>query len=387
VLHIITSLERGGAQTSVSDIVVGLRARGLDAQIAFSSNGGTAPGTHRALAAELVERGVPLRDAPEMRRGPSLRDPYALIQLERLIRRFHPTVVHTHASKAGVLGRIAAARAGVPVIIHSVRGWSWQGFTGMRRSLFVHVERQAAKVTHHFVAVAQAMVDEGVSRAVADPGRFTVIRSGIDLQRFARGFDRRTIRRNLGFGDDAQVVGTVTRFAPPKAPLDFVATAALVAARFPRARFLIVGDGAMRAGVEKAIRRARLASRVILLGERQDIPELLAAMDTFVLTSRWEGLPRVVVEAVAAGVPVVTTDVGGAREVVDHGRTGLVCDPGRIDRLAELVGITLDDPAGASRMADAARASLPASVDLPSVIDGHVALYQRLTSAPFRHIA
>jgi glycosyltransferase involved in cell wall biosynthesis len=376
-LHVITSLERGGAQTSVTDIAIGLRARGIDARIAFSSRGGTEPDSHAGLLAALARAGVPTIDVPAMRRAPSLLDPVAAVQLERLMRRLRPDVVHTHASKAGVLGRFAAARARVPAIVHSVRGWSWHGRRGVARTLAVRAERAVAGSTHHFAAVSQAMIEAGVAHGIAARERFTVIRSGIELERFAASHDRAAARRALGLGDGC-VVGTVGRFETAKAPLDFVAVAARIARRRDDVRFLWVGGGRLRRDVERAIASSGLAERFVLTGERDDVPALLAAMDAFVLLSHWEGMPRVLVEAALAGVPIVTTPAGGACELVDHGRSGLVCAPGDVDAHAGAVLRLLADRELATRLAARARGPLLAEFALDRVVEQHVALYRSL---------
>lgn len=373
-LHVITNLDHGGAQVSVARIARGLRARGVDAHVVFSSRGGMKPGAETRLADELVRAGVPLHDLPAMRRAPSWRDPFALGQLERLIRRLAPEVVHTHASKAGALGRIAAARAGARRILHSVRGWSWQGTRGGAHALWVALERRLARLTHRFVAVSSEMIRVGVEHGVGRAGDYRVIRSGFELARFTAAHDRAQVRAQLGARDEP-VIGTVTRLSPSKAPLDFVAMAAAVSARLPRARFVMVGDGPDRAAVTRAISRAGLRDRMTMLGERDDVPALLAAFDVFVSTSRWEGMPRTVVEAALGGVPIVATDVGGTCEIVRDGVSGVLVPPRSIAALAAGVGSVLADAERARALAARARARVTAEFDIAEVVDRHVALY------------
>lgn len=374
----ITSLELGGAQISVTQIVDGLRSRGIDAHLAYSSAGGARPGGPQPLAIDAVRRGIPLHDVSSMRRAPSVFDVTALGQLHRLIDRLQPAIVHTHASKAGLLGRTAAlSRRQRRCVVHSVRGWPWHGRRATARAAFVAIERQLARVTDHFVAVSHAMIEAGLRHGIGRAQDYSMIRSGIELSRFRpRGADRRAARRALGL-PDGPLVGTVGRLSAQKAPLDFVAMASRVARTHRSVHFLIAGDGEDRALVERHVQASPLAGRCLILGERSDIPELLAAMDVFVLTSRWEGMPRAAVEAAASEVPIVATDVGGTGEIVGS-ESGILCAPGAIEQLATSVRRLLEDRELARRLAAGARNRVTVDFDIARVIEQHQQLYQRL---------
>jgi glycosyltransferase involved in cell wall biosynthesis len=377
VLHVITNLAPGGAQASVAMIARDLRQRGVDAQIAFSSRAATVDGDGR-LRAALDGWGVPLHDVPAMRHPPSPWDAVALHQLGALLRRLRPAVVHSHASKAGALARVAAARARTGAIVHSVRGWAFESSHGPRRGAYLQVEQRLAGLAHRLVAVSPALVDAGVSHGIGRAGDYRIIRSGIELARFAAAVDQGAVRRRLGIPGSAPVVGTVMHLVPAKAPLDFVAVAAQAAAAVDDLHVVVVGDGPCRRDVERAIARTGLGARFHLLGLRDDVPELLRALDVFALTSRWEGMPRVVVEAAAAGIPIVATDVGGTRDIVVDGGSGFLCRPGDVDRLARAVITLLLDPGLAGRLAAAARARVTGDFALSRVVDQHIALYREL---------
>ncbi|HEX9190817.1 MAG TPA: glycosyltransferase, partial [Candidatus Deferrimicrobiaceae bacterium] len=245
-----------------------------------------------------------------------------------------PLVVHTHSSKAGILGRAAARAAGADAIVHSIHGFGFHdGQSARVRSLYVGLERLAAKWTDAFVAVSEENIRTGEREGIFTGSRCRLIRSGFDTARFL-GASRETGRRILGVGEGDPVVGTVAVFKPQKAPLDFVAAAARVASEIPRARFVMVGDGELRAESERAVAAAGLEGRFSFLGWREEVPELIAACDVFLLTSRWEGLPKVVPQALIAGVPVVATAVDGTKEIVDHGIDGLLVAPGDVKALA-----------------------------------------------------
>jgi glycosyltransferase involved in cell wall biosynthesis len=379
VLHIVTSLEAGGAQTSVADIASGLRARGLDAHVAYSSRGGLMPASDRALVGALARAGVPTHDLATMRRSPSAWDVLALGQMGALLRRLRPALVHTHASKAGLLGRIAAARAGVRIAVHTVRGWPFHGCSGARRVAYIEAERRLARLATRMVAVSPAMVEAGVRLGIGAPGDYVVIRSGIELARFRRtGADAAATRRSLGIPPGARVVGSVMRLVAAKAPLDLIAVAARVVREIAGAHVVVVGDGPERAAMERAIAAAGLAAQVHLLGERADVPDLLRAFDAFLLTSRWEGMPRVLVEAAVAGVPIAATDVGGCRDLVLDGHSGILCAPGDVDALAAGVIRLLREPQWAQRLATACAGRVTADFDLGAVVDQHLSLYAAL---------
>jgi glycosyltransferase involved in cell wall biosynthesis len=378
VLHIVTNLEPGGAQTSVAHIARDLRGRGVDAHIAFSSRGGVMPDRSGRLVDALAAWGVPLHDVTAMRRSPSPWDAVALHQLGELLRRLRPALVHTHASKAGALGRVAAARAGIPRVVHSVRGWAFDAHVGARRRLYVGAERRLAGLARRLVAVSPALVDAGVRHGIGRRGDYRIIRSGIELARFTEPGDRAATRRALGIPAEARVLGTVMHLVPAKAPLDLVAIAARIAAVHDDVHVVVVGDGPGRGALERAIAGAGLAARCHLVGLRDDVPALIRALDVFVLTSRWEGMPRVIVEAAASGVAIAATDVGGTRDIVVDGQSGFLCAPGDIDGLTRAVSRLLADRALAARLAAAARSRVTADFALARVVDEHVALYGEL---------
>jgi len=334
VAHVITLLEWGGAQENTLATVAGLDPA-LFEPILVAGKGGlldaraaALPGCRFVTVSSLVRPVSPARDLA------------ALFALWRIFRRLkreangRPLLVHTHSSKAGILGRAAARAAGADAIVHSVHGFGFHdGQPALVRRFFVLLERLASRWTDAFVAVAGENVKTGVRERIFSEGRCRLIRSGFDTARFSSG-SRERGRRALGVPEGAPVVGTVAVFKPQKAPLDFVAAAARIAAAVPDAWFAVAGDGELRPAVEAAVRRAGLAHRFRLLGWRNDVPDLLKAFDVFLLTSRWEGLPRVVPQALLAGTPVVATAVDGTREIVTDGVDGFLVPPGDVEGLA-----------------------------------------------------
>jgi glycosyltransferase involved in cell wall biosynthesis len=339
VLHAITLLELGGAQRNTLDTVTLLDRSRFEVGLACGV-GAELYGEAQALA------DVRLFSLPHLAREVRpLTDLAALGELRAAIRAFRPDVVHTHSSKAGVLGRIAAHSERIPVVVHTIHGFGFGPHQSAPvRWAFLAAERWVARWTDHFVAVSRRNLEEGVRLGLFDAAHASVIRSGIVLDAFRKHAGGEAVRRELGIPPRAPLVLQVACFKPQKAPERFVAAAAHLAGRFPDAHFVLVGDGELRPALDAARRRAGLEGRLHLPGWRRDVPALLDAATVVTLTSRFEGLPRALVEALAANVPVVAMAVDGVEEVVREGVDGFLVREGDIGALAERVSSLLVDP-------------------------------------------
>jgi len=350
VLHIITRLELGGAQRNTLYTVGHMDRDGFSPALAWG------PGGILDAEAESLED-VRRYPVPQLvRHVAPAGDARALAALRRVIQREGPHVVHTHSSKAGILGRLAARLEGVPAIVHTVHGF---GFTPLQpapvRALFLALERLAARWTTHAVTVSRADYRRGVELGLFGPEEATVIRSGIRLGDYAAASGGDGVRRELGVPAGAILVTQVGNFKPQKAPLDFARMAIRVAAVLPQAHFLMTGDGPLWGRVRALVQDAGLEERFHLPGWRDDIPAVLDATDIAVLSSRHEGLPRAVVEALAAGVPVVATAVAGTPEVLRNGVDGYLVPPSDVEAMAERVLRLATDGELRRRMASAPR--------------------------------
>ena len=338
-------LELGGAQRNTLDTVASLDRSEFTPALACADEGELLPEAHALRDVELYE----LRHL--RREVRPISDMQALAELRGVIRRFKPDLVHTHSSKAGILGRLAAHRERVPVVIHSIHGF---GFGPQQpapvRLAFLAVERLASRWTTAFIAVSQRNLEAGVRLRLFPASRARVIRSGVDLASFAAHRGGEALRRELGVPSAAPLVVQIVCFKPQKAPERFVEIAARLASRFPAAHFLLVGDGALRRQLERLRREAGLEGRLHLPGWRRDVPAILDAATVVTLTSRFEGLPRVLVEALAAGVPVVAMAVDGVSEVVRDGQNGFLVAPHDVEGVATRVAAILADDALRSRL-------------------------------------
>lgn len=345
VAHIITRLIIGGAQENTLLTCEDQHALHGDRVTLIT---GPAQGPEGSLLERAARGGFDVRIVPELQR--SIRpwcDWRAYRTLVRLLRELRPDIVHTHSSKAGILGRAAAEKAGIPAV-HTVHGAAFHyGQPALAYRAYVAAEKWAAKRTAHFISVADAMTDEYVAAGVAPREKFSTIYSGFDVEPFLNPpRPREEVRKELGLRDDEIVVGKVGRLFHLKGHEFVIAAAPEIVAARPDVRFLFVGDGILRAEYERRITALGLTDRFVLTGlvPPERIPELLHAMDIVVHTSQWEGLARVLPQALIAGKPVVAYDVGGAREVVIPGETGFLLPRNSVRELVEAVGKLAADP-------------------------------------------
>jgi len=317
---------------------------------------GPQTGAEGSLIEASRERGIPLRIEPSLvRELHPLKDPLAVARLAALFRREKPDIVHTHSSKAGIVGRVAARIAGVRHVVHSAHGWAFNPHQpGLERSLYQTLERSVGAFTDEIVLVAQANLDAAQELKILRSNRYRIIRSGIEVDRFARRpEDRTAVRAEFGIDPAAFLIGSVARLSSPKEPYLLVEALARIAPRHPEAALLLVGDGEYRARTEAAIVQHGLQDKVRLAGLRNDVARLLGACDAFALATRWEGLPRVLPQALAASLPIVSSAVDGTVEAVREGVTGYLVPPSDVDAMADRLCRLACDPAAARRMGEA----------------------------------
>lgn len=378
VIHIITKLELGGAQQNTLYTVSHLDRPRFSPAL-WSGGGGILNDEARAI--EGLDFVIVPGLVREVRPGRELSALFRLYSLLRDEVRFSgaPVIVHTHSSKAGVLGRLAARLAGAPVIIHTFHGFGFNDFQPRPvRAAYILAERIAGRATDHFIAVSRANQDRAIALKIARPDRVSVIRSGIKTGEFEPGgFDRAEKKKSLGLDPDKPLALMVACFKPQKNPLDFVRAAALVKARVPEAQFAAAGDGELMPEMERAAAEAGLAGSFKLLGWRRDVAELMWSADVLVLTSLWEGLPRVFPQAMAAGLPIVATRVDGGPEAVTDGVNGWLVEPRDAGAIAERVAELLLDPARAKAMGAAGRGAV-SEFDIDLMVRQQEDLYERL---------
>jgi glycosyltransferase involved in cell wall biosynthesis len=365
VLHIITHLDNGGAQANTLLSVAGLDRGRYQVDLAAG------PGVLESDALASADRLVVL---PYFRRSLySLGDLRAAAALLRLVGDYD--VVHTHGSKAGVLGRLAARMRRVPAVVHTVHGFPVHDYMPrLRRRLLLALERVAARCADRIVCVCDTNVAEALILNVARPEQIRVVVSGVPSEHVRSGSGDRA-RHELGIPAGVPVVGTITRLMEQKAPLDFVEAARRVIEADPEVHVVVVGDGPLRDQVAAA---AEGIPQLHLLGFRADVPDVLAMLDVVAFSSLWEGLGRALTEAVLAGKPVVATAVNGVPDLVVDGETGYLTSAGRPDELADRILDVLARPDRGAGMGAAGADRVAGSYDVDKMVAGLDQLYQEV---------
>lgn len=270
--------------------------------------------------------------------------------LVQILRREGITILHAHSSKAGLVGRVAAGLARTPVVFMTAHNSIfYEYWPAWKKSIFAASEWLLARHTHRILTVSEALREELLTTERLNPDQVLTIHNGIDLTPFRQGVERRAVLRSLGVPQLGQLVGTIARLAPQKG-LTFFLQAAAILCRDYQVNFVVVGDGPLRQALEEERTALGLQRRFFFVGERQDIPQILSAMDIFVLPSVTEGLPLTILEAMAAGKPVVATRVGGIPEVVMDEKTGLLVPPQNPQALARAVATLLSNRNRAKEM-------------------------------------
>ncbi len=378
MLHIITRLIRGGADENTLYTV-----RGLD-RTRYLVDVAVGEGSELDAYGPLDDVGVAV--VPELTRDPHpWKDVVALVKLARLIRRHRYQIVHTHTAKAGFLGRLAAAMAGSPIIVHTVHGVTFHDqIPRLQRGFYLLLERVAARFTHQFVAVGEDVRNIYVRSGVGAPQTYETIYSVMPLDAFIEAgqmhdAEREQVRAALGLAPHHRVVAMAARLEARKGHVYLFQAVQRVLPRHPDLRVLILGDGDLRPQLEWQVRSLGLSDVVRFLGHRTDLARVLAACDISVLTSLWEGLPRVLVQSAAAGRPILTFDVEGAWEIVRDGRNGFIVPSRDVEAFAARLDTLLGDRDHARALGAAGRAQVSEQWTVETMLDRLDRMYQRLT--------
>jgi len=335
VFHLVEDLKTGGAERVIADIVEGLDRKRFEARVWCLTRGGE-------TADELLEKGVEVRILGIW----SYHNPLNIIRLSRLLKKEKPDIVHTHGYFASVIGRLAAKKAGLPIIITHVHSTYWEY---KKRHLLI--ERYLSRCTHRIICCSEAVKNFVTGHEKIKEDKTVVIYNGVDEERFLPVQDPWPPRARLGIDRESPVVGTVSSLTPHKGQKYLIQAAAKIREKYPATRFLIVGDGPLRRSLEEQALELSLQSSLIFTGARRDIPDLLSLMDIFVLpSSSREGLGIAIIEGMAMEKPTVATDIGGIPEVVQDGETGLLVRPGDSAALAKAIIGLIDNPDRAKAM-------------------------------------
>lgn len=372
VLHVMESTI-GGTRRHLVDAALGQVAAGLDVHVIASCE---RHAEFRQDMERMRDAGVGMHELAMVRSLKPLVDYGHLREVERYLEAILPDVVHTHSSKGGVLGRVASSRTGVGARVHTPHTFAFlfgDMFGPAKRRLFRAIEARLAKRTHLVVAVGAGEADTMLASGVVAPDQVRVVPNGIDPAPFAEADP--LPRAELGAREDELLLGVIGLLNVAKG--QDIAVRALARARERRVRLLVVGHGEMEAELRDLAAREGVAERVEFLGWRRDVPRILRSLDALVLPSRWEGLPYVVLEAMASGRPILASRVDGARDLVHDGRGGLTFEIGSVeglaDRIDELARTTHEERA---RLGASGRAELERAHTRTTMVDGLVRVYR-----------
>jgi len=352
VVHIITRFDQGGSAENTFLTVRGLDKNRYDVTLVrglsleSNMNGAEKQVVEERLA-EASRCDVKVITIPELvRRVDPLRDVKAFVSLVRIIRRERPIIVHTHTSKAGLLGRLAAFLCRVPVIVHTPHGHVfWGYFASWKTSLFILLERVFACLTDRIVTLTNQERKDHLDVRIGREDQFRTIHSGVELRKyFGSGVDPRSVKEALGIPRDALVVGTVGRLIPIKGSNFLIEAAGEVIKEKPETVFVFLGEGELQKQMEERALQLGIRDRVKFLGWRPDVPAIMSTFDVFAFPSLNEGMGKALVEAMALGKPVVASNVSGIRDLVVNGENGFFVPPAQPELLAKRITYLLENP-------------------------------------------
>lgn len=382
ITHVITRLVVGGAQENTIASVLGLRQKpGFE----LSLVSGPSIGPEGSLEPTVAKIPGLLTIVPELVRPiHPWKDWIALNKLTRIFRQSQPDIVHTHSGKAGVLGRLAAARANVPLVIHHIHGPSFGPFQGaLSNGVLTAAERHAAKFTHHFFCSADAMTELYLAKGIGRPEMYTRVFSGFDVQSFLNPPESKGLRAKLGIAEDDFVIGKISRVTVLKGHSDLLRALHAMRGQFPRTKLLFVGDGSLLSQIQAEAAALGLARNVIFTGlvPPGDVPRYVGIMDCVAHLSYREALSRALPQALAAGKPIVAYDFAGAREVCLENETGFLVRMGDVTTASNRLLQLANDPRLRKQLGERGQAMFAELFSIEHMVEQQARVYLALAKA------
>lgn len=352
IIHIITRLDKGGSAENTLLTALGINKKKYEVILVKGPTYESRMSNkeHATISADLKEarlKGVRIVNIPFLlRRINPVYDLLALFSLYVFLIKEKPSIVHTHTSKAGLLGRLAAKLAGIPIIIHTPHGHVFFGyFEPFKTKIFILLEKLASRITDKIVTLSNREKEDYVLFKIAEEDKLSVICSGIGLNKFKESLlsEKQNLKKELGIPENSLIVGTAGRLVPVKGPEFLIKAAKYVISKYPDAFFIFTGDGYLKQYLEKKASNLGLRENIIFMGWRDDAAKILSLYDVFVLPSLNEGMGRVLVEAMALGKPIVASNIGGIPDLVIHGKNGFLVPPKNPKELAKYIQVLLED--------------------------------------------
>ena len=386
IVHVITRLIVGGAQENTILTCEGQQRRGNDVTLIT----GPSTGPEGSLMQRAGEGGYRIIvEESLVRSAHPIRDVRAYQRLKKLCIQLQPDVIHTHSSKAGIVGRVAAWNCKVPVVVHTIHGLAFHPYQSkLTNAAWIALERFAARRCHKIVSVADAMTRQALACRVGKPEQFITVYSGMDIKPFlAAAGQRAQARRKLGITDDRIVMGTIARLQPLKGHDDLLAIAEKLFAAQPRLLFLWIGDGQFQPRITAKIRSAGWQDRFILTGlvPPAQVPQLIPAMDMMVHPSYREGLPRAVAQGMLEAIPAIVYNCDGANEVCMDGHSGILVEPGDLAGLQNAILQLAENADLRNAMGSHGKVLAEKRFDATIMVDSLLDVYQKVQGE--RHVS
>lgn len=352
VLHIITRFDKGGSAQNTYLSLLGLRKKNYQLSL-VSGLSLESEMKHEEIKAKekdiqiLKSEGIEFTQCPSLlRRINIIRDLKAFFDIWRIIKKYNPLIVHTHSSKAGLMGRLAAKLAGTPIIVHTPHGHVFFGYFGpFKTKLFIIFEKLASRITDKIVALTNREKKDHILFKIAEEDKFSVIYSGIELNilKESSSEEKQNLKKELGIPENSLIVGTAGRLVPVKGPEFLVKASKYIISKYPDTYFMFTGDGPLEQDLKRKALEMGISDNIIFLGWRDDLVKIISIYDIFVLPSLNEGMGRVLVEAMALGKSIIASNVGGIPDLVIHGKNGFLVPPKNPKELAKYIQVLLED--------------------------------------------
>ena len=377
VVHIITRLIVGGAQENVIMIINSLKE--LD-KYDLTLISGPGLGPEGNLYDEIKKRKIKFKLVPELRREISpILDLISLIKLYSHLKKEKFDIVHTHSSKAGILGRIAAKLTNVPLILHCIQGWEFHQYTNkFMTKIYITLEKFISRFTDYLLPVSKQTMIDGLEAGIGSYNKYEIIHNFVELEKYDNNSDSKQAKKELNIANHTPIIGAIMRLVPQKNPLDIIKIAEKVKTNHSNVKFIIIGDGPLLPDLNNLIQRKKLSNNIILTRIKRNIPELLKAMDIFILTSLWEGLPLVFLQAMASGKPIIAYNVGGTSEAVNNEENGYLVKPGDTDTMVKRINELIKDKTRRIEMGIKGRRKLEQEFNKQKQIQKIIEIYDTL---------
>lgn len=350
VLHIITRFDKGGSAQNTYLTLLGLQKRNFQSYFMTGLSLESEMKYDEIRAQEkdiqrLEQEGIEFILCPPLvRRTNIIKDLKTFLDIWRIIKKKSPEIVHTHSSKAGLLGRLAAKLARIPIVVHTPHGHVFFGYFGsFKTKIFIILERFVSRITDKIIALTNEEKKDYIKFRIANEDKFDVIYSGIELDKFKELSEdkKQNFVKELGIPEKSLIIGTVGRLVPVKGHEFLIKAAKYIISKYPEAFFVFTGDGPLEQNLKRQALELGINNNIIFLGWRSDAAKIISVYDIFALPSLNEGMGRVLAEAMALGKPIVGSNVGGIPDLVTHGKNGFLVPVRNSEKLAKYIRILI----------------------------------------------